>query len=64
MESICQYGGYGMIKPKPMAWILLGGIAMWYFLILYPITTILTIIGGSVITGLILKYTDERNRNV
>ena len=64
MEFIWQYGGYGMIKPKPMFWILLGGIAMWYFLILYPITTLITIIGGSVITGLILKYTDERNRNV
>ena len=53
-----------MIRPKPMLWFILGGIAMWYFLILYPITTILTIVGGSVITGLILKYTDERNRNV
>ena len=64
MESICQYGGYGMIKPKPMAWILLGTIFMWYFLILYPITTILTIISSSIFCGLILKYTDERNRNV
>ena len=53
-----------MRKPKPMFWILLMGIAMWYFLIMYPITTLITIIGGSVITGLILKYTDERNRNV
>ena len=44
-----------MRKPKPMFWILLGGIAIWYFLILYPITTILTIVGSSVITGLILK---------
>ena len=52
-----------MIKPKPMFWILLGGIAMWYFLILYPITTILTIISSSIFCGLILKYTDERNRN-
>ena len=53
-----------MIKPKPMFWVLLGGIAMWYFLIMYPITTILTIIGGSVIAGVLLKYTDERDLNV
>ena len=52
-----------MIRPKPMFWILLGGIAIWYFLILYPITTILTIIGGSVTIGLLLKYTDERDLN-
>ena len=52
-----------MIRPKPMFWILLGGIAMWYFLIMYPITTLITIIGGSVTIGLLLKYTDERNLN-
>ena len=33
---------------------------IWYFLIMYPITTILTIVGGSVTAGLILKY-NERN---
>jgi len=49
-----------MIKPDVMFWVLLMGIAIWYFLIMYPITTILTIIGGSVITGLLLKY-NERN---
>ena len=49
-----------MIKPKPMFWVLLGGIAMWYFLIFYPVTTILTIVGGSVTAGLILRY-NERN---
>ena len=52
-----------MIKPKPMFWIVLGGIAMWYFLIMYPITTILTIVGGSITIGLLLKYTDERDLN-
>ena len=52
-----------MIKPKPMFWMLLMGIAIWYFLIMYPITTILTIVGGSVTAGLILRY-NERNRNV
>ena len=50
-----------MIRPKPMFWILLMGIAMWYFLIMYPITTIVTIVGGSVIGGLLLKF-NERNR--
>ena len=49
-----------MIKPKPMFWMLLMGIAIWYFLIMYPITTLITIIGGSVTTGLILKYMDTR----
>ena len=52
-----------MIKPKPMFWMLLMGIAIWYFLIMYPITTILTIVGGSIIAGLLLKYTDERDLN-
>ena len=49
-----------MIKPKPMFWILLSGIAVWYFLIMYPITTLITIIGGSITAGLILKYMDTR----
>ena len=53
-----------MIKPKPIFWLLLMGIAIWYFLIMYPITTILTIVGGSIIAGLLLKYTDERDLNV
>ena len=52
-----------MIKPKPMFWILIGSIAIWYFLIMYPITTLITIVGGSITIGLILKYTDERNLN-
>ena len=52
-----------MIKPKPMLWFILGGIAIWYFLIMYPITTLITIVGGSITIGLILKYTDERNLN-
>jgi hypothetical protein len=52
-----------MIKPKPMFWILLMGIAIWYFLIMYPITTLITIVGGSVTIGLLLKYTDERDLN-
>jgi hypothetical protein len=49
-----------MIRPKPMFWILLGGMAMWYFLIMYPITTILTILGSTVTAALIIKYS-ERN---
>jgi len=49
-----------MRQPKPMFWIILGTIAIWYFLIMYPITTILTIVGFAVIGGLILKY-QERN---
>ena len=61
MERI---GDVKMIRPKPMFWILLGGIAIWYFLIMYPIITILTIIGVGVIGGLLLKYTDERDLNV
>ena len=52
-----------MIRPKPMFWVLLMGIAMWYFLIMYPIKTILTIIGGSIVAGLILNY-NERNEDV
>ena len=50
-----------MIRPKPMFWIILGGIAIWYFLIMYPITTILTIVSVSVIIGLTLRYR-ERNK--
>ena len=52
-----------MIKPKPMFWVLLIGIVVWYFLIMHPITTLITIVGGSVTIGLLLKYTDERNLN-
>ena len=48
-----------MIKPKPMLWVLLMGIAIWYFLIMYPITTILSIVGGSVTAGLILRYAER-----
>ena len=52
-----------MLKLKPMLWILLISVAIWYFLIMYPITTILTIVGGSITIGLLLKYTDERDLN-
>ena len=48
------------IRPKPMFWILLATIVIWCFLIVYPITTLVTIVGGSVTTGLILKYMDTR----
>ena len=44
-----------MIKPKPMLWVLLMGIAIWYFLIFYPITTLVTIVGGSITIGLFLR---------
>ena len=50
-----------MIKPKPIFWILLMTIAIWYFLIVYPITTILTIVSVSAIIGLTLRYR-ERNK--
>ena len=53
-----------MIKPKPMFWILLMTVVIWYFLIIYPITTGLTIIGLSIIGGLLLRYNDERDLNV
>ncbi len=49
-----------MIKPKPMFWILLMTVVIWYFLIMYPITTGLTIVGLSIIVGLLLRY-NERN---
>ena len=48
-----------MIKPKPMLWFILGGIALWYFLIMYPITTILTIVSGSITAGLIIRYAER-----
>ena len=48
-----------MIRPKPMFWVLLMGIAIWYFLIMYPITTILTIVGGGVTAGLLLKWNER-----
>ena len=50
-----------MIRPKPMFWILLGSVAIWYFLIMYPIATILTIVGGCIIATLLLKF-NERNK--
>ena len=49
-----------MIRPKPMFWILLMGIAIWYFLIMYPIITILTIVSGGVTAGLLLKYNERK----
>ena len=60
MERI---GDVKMIRPKPMFWVLLMGIAIWYFLIMYPITTLITIVGSSITIGLFLKYTDERDLN-
>jgi len=50
-----------MIKQNAMLWILLMTVALWYFLIVYPITTILTIVSVSVIIGLTLRYR-ERNK--
>jgi len=35
-------------------------IVIWYFLITNPITTILTIIGLTVIGGLLIRYMDTR----
>ena len=53
--------GDHMIKQNAMLWILLMTVALWYFLIVYPITTILTIVSVSVIIGLTLRYR-ERNK--
>ena len=44
-----------MIRPKPMFWILLATIVIWCFLIVYPITTLVTIVGGSITIGLFLR---------
>tara|TARA_R100001594_G_C3942996_1_gene241115 strand:- start:172 stop:378 length:207 start_codon:yes stop_codon:yes gene_type:complete len=64
MESIWQYGGYGMndnrLRQITYLSILILSFTFWYFIIMYPIKTILTIIILPLIVGLILKY-NERN---
>ena len=50
-----------MIQPKPMFWILLMSVSMWYFLVVYPITTILTIVSMIIIGGILVKI-NERNK--
>ena len=61
MLAIERIGVEKMIrKPKPVFWILLMGIAIWYFLIMYPIITILTIVSGGVTAGLLLKYNERK----
>ena len=64
MVSIWQYGGYGMninrLRQITYLGIIFFTIVIWYFLITEPISTILTIIGLTVIGGLLLSY-NERN---
>ena len=64
MVSIWQYGGYGMninrLRQITYLGIIFFTIVIWYFLITEPISTILTIIGLTVIGGLLLRY-NERN---
>ena len=64
MVSIWQYGGYGMsigrLRQITYLGIIFFTIVIWYFLITNPITTILTIIGLTVIGGLLLRYMDTR----
>jgi len=50
-----------MRQPKPMFWIILMSICIWYFLIVYPITTILTIVSMIIIGGILIKI-NERNQ--
>ena len=56
-------GGYMLDKMRNVNWGLIGVFVLtaiiWYFLILYPITTILTIVGGSVTAGLIIRYAER-----
>ena len=64
MEFIWQYGGCGMninrLRQITYLGIIFFTIVIWYFLITEPISTILTIIGLTVIGGLLLRY-NERN---
>ena len=64
MVSIWQYWGYGMninrLRQITYLGIIFFTIVIWYFLITEPISTILTIIGLTVIGGLLLRY-NERN---
>ena len=64
-KQICMEGGYMQDRIKNINWgmiiMLTVGVIFWYFLITHPITTILTIVGGSITIGLLLKYTDERD---
>jgi len=59
-KQIYMEGGYMLDRIQNMNWgvigVMLGTIAIWYFLISYPITTILTIVGLAVIAALILRY--------
>ena len=64
MGSIWRIGGYGMsigrLRQITYLGIIFLGIGIWYFLITNTIATILTIIGLTVIGGLLLRY-NERN---
>ena len=64
MEFIWRIGGCGMsigrLRQITYLGIIFFTIGIWYFLITNPITTILTIIGLTVIGGLLLRYMDTR----
>ena len=64
MVFIWRIGGYGMsigrLRQITYIGMIVLTIGIWYFLITNPITTILTIIGLTVIGGLLLRYMDTR----
>ena len=64
MVFIWRIGGYGMsigrLRQITYLGIIFFTIVIWYFLITNPITTILTIIGLTVIGGLLIRYMDTR----
>ena len=64
MVFIWRIGGCGMsigrLRQITYLGIIFFTIVIWYFLITNPITTILTIIGLTVIGGLLIRYMDTR----
>ena len=64
MVFIWRIGGCGMsigrLRQITYIGMIVLTIGIWYFLITNPITTILTIIGLTVIGGLLLRYMDTR----
>tara|TARA_Y100001963_G_C6713488_1_gene415425 strand:- start:660 stop:863 length:204 start_codon:yes stop_codon:yes gene_type:complete len=66
MVFIWRIGGCGMsigrLRQITYLGIIFLGIGIWYFIIMYPITTILSIIGSSIILGLFLKYQERTFR--
>ena len=64
MGSIWRIGGCGMninrLRQITYLGIIFFTIVIWYFLITNTIATILTIVGGSITIGLLLRYMDTR----